>query len=150
MGARDARRRVPLDLCHALARELHDVDRLSSILRSDSAGSGDQPGEAHRGAVGHRRGRLPGRQLSAALVRVEQAGIPCATSWRSGSHARRAGLPVHGQLDLCERTGRRPFASINFITAHDGFTLHDLVSYNEKHNEANGQDNRDGENHNRS
>ena len=46
--------------------------------------------------------------------------------------------------------GRRPFASINFVTAHDGFTLHDLVSYNDKHNEANGEDNRDGESHNRS
>ena len=46
--------------------------------------------------------------------------------------------------------GRRPFASINFVTAHDGFTLHDLVSYNDKHNEANGEDNNDGESHNRS
>jgi glycogen operon protein len=52
--------------------------------------------------------------------------------------------------DLYEATGRRPSASINFVTAHDGFTLHDLVSYNEKHNEANGEDNRDGESHNRS
>ncbi|MGA8847419.1 MAG: glycogen debranching enzyme, partial [Nocardioides sp.] len=52
--------------------------------------------------------------------------------------------------DLYEHSGRRPFASINFITAHDGFTLRDLVSYNEKHNEANGEDSRDGESHNRS
>ena len=49
-----------------------------------------------------------------------------------------------GSSDLYERSGRRPYASINFVTAHDGFTLHDLVSYNEKHNEANGEDNRDG------
>jgi isoamylase len=49
-----------------------------------------------------------------------------------------------GSSDLYEETGRRPYASINFITAHDGFTLHDLVSYNEKHNEANGDDNKDG------
>jgi isoamylase len=55
-----------------------------------------------------------------------------------------------GSSDLYEATGRRPGASINFITSHDGFTLADLVSYNEKHNEANGEDNRDGENHNRS
>jgi len=55
-----------------------------------------------------------------------------------------------GSSDLYENTGRRPYASINFITAHDGFTLRDLVSYNEKHNEANGEDNRDGESHNRS
>jgi isoamylase len=53
-----------------------------------------------------------------------------------------------GSNDLYEHSGRRPYASINFVTAHDGFTLHDLVSYNEKHNEANGEGNRDGENHN--
>ena len=55
-----------------------------------------------------------------------------------------------GSSDLYETDGRRPFASINFITAHDGFTLRDLVSYNEKHNEANGEDNRDGTDDNRS
>src|SRR6202011_2933608 len=55
-----------------------------------------------------------------------------------------------GSPDLYEHHGRRPYASINFVTAHDGFTLNDLVSYNEKHNEANGEDNRDGESHNRS
>jgi glycogen operon protein len=53
-----------------------------------------------------------------------------------------------GSSDLYEKGGRRPYASINFITAHDGFTLSDLVSYNEKHNEANGDDNRDGHEHN--
>ena len=55
-----------------------------------------------------------------------------------------------GSSDLYQHGGRRPYASVNFITAHDGFTLADLVSYNEKHNEANGEDNRDGESHNRS
>ena len=55
-----------------------------------------------------------------------------------------------GSSDLYERGGRRPHASINFITCHDGFTLHDLVSYNEKHNDANGEENRDGFNDNRS
>src|SRR5262249_2433948 len=55
-----------------------------------------------------------------------------------------------GSADLYERDGRRPFASINFITAHDGFTLNDLVSYNEKHNEANGEGNGDGTDDNRS
>jgi glycogen operon protein len=55
-----------------------------------------------------------------------------------------------GSSDLYENTSRLPYASINFVTAHDGFTLHDLVSYNEKHNAANGEDNRDGESHNRS
>src|SRR5215217_107075 len=55
-----------------------------------------------------------------------------------------------GSSDLYEGTARRPYASVNFITAHDGFTLRDLVSYNEKHNQANGEENRDGESHNRS
>ena len=55
-----------------------------------------------------------------------------------------------GSSDLYNHNGRRPTASINFITAHDGFTLNDLVSYNEKHNEANQEDGRDGESHNRS
>jgi glycogen operon protein len=55
-----------------------------------------------------------------------------------------------GSSDLYEATGRRPSASINFVTAHDGFTLTDLVSYNDKHNEANGEENKDGESHNRS
>jgi isoamylase len=55
---------------------------------------------------------------------------------------------VAGSSDLYEQSGRRPYASINFVTAHDGFTLRDLVSYNEKHNAANGEHNQDGENHN--
>src|SRR5699024_10693336 len=55
-----------------------------------------------------------------------------------------------GSSDLYEHTGRRPTASINFVTAHDGFTLHDLVRYNSKHTEANGEGGMDGESHNRS
>src|SRR6202022_2577520 len=57
---------------------------------------------------------------------------------------------LSGSADLYQHDGRRPLASINFVTAHDGFTLRDLVSYNEKHNEANKEDNKDGESHNRS
>src|ERR687884_619669 len=57
---------------------------------------------------------------------------------------------ITGSADLYQDDGRKPFHSINFVTAHDGFTLTDLVSYNDKHNEANGEENRDGENHNRS
>ncbi|MDO8395570.1 MAG: glycogen debranching enzyme, partial [Dietzia sp.] len=57
---------------------------------------------------------------------------------------------ITGSSDLYEHSGRRPIASINFITAHDGFTLRDVVSYNDKHNEANGEDGNDGESHNRS
>jgi glycogen operon protein len=59
-------------------------------------------------------------------------------------------LRLSGSSDLYGSNGRRPSASVNFITAHDGFTLRDLVSYNEKHNDANGEENRDGESHNRS
>ena len=57
---------------------------------------------------------------------------------------------ITGSSDLYARSGRRPYASVNFVTAHDGFTLQDLVSYNQKHNEANGEDNRDGTDNNRS
>lgn len=57
---------------------------------------------------------------------------------------------ITGSSDMFESHGRRPWASVNFVTAHDGFTLHDLVSYNHKHNEANGEDNRDGSNDNNS
>src|ERR1700722_11969660 len=57
---------------------------------------------------------------------------------------------LSGSSDLFQPTGKRPYASINFVTSHDGFTLNDLVSYNEKHNEANGEGNRDGDNNNRS
>src|SRR3546814_4662831 len=55
---------------------------------------------------------------------------------------------ITGSSDLFDKKGRRPWSSINFLTAHDGFTLQDLVSYNEKHNEANGEDNRDGSDNN--
>src|SRR5205807_1357297 len=60
------------------------------------------------------------------------------------------GYRLTGSADLYETSGRRPYNSVNFVTVHDGFTLEDLVSYNEKHNEANGDDNEDGESHNRS
>src|SRR6202035_5287835 len=60
------------------------------------------------------------------------------------------GYRITGSSDLYARSGRRPYASINFVTAHDGFTLRDLVSYNQKHNQANGEENRDGTDNNRS
>src|SRR5207245_7169047 len=60
------------------------------------------------------------------------------------------GFRFTGSSDLYQADGRRPYASINFVTCHDGFTLEDLVSYNEKHNEANGEENQDGESYNRS
>ena len=66
--------------------------------------------------------------------------------WRGADQTlARVRLPPDRQLRPLRPTGRRPYASINFVTAHDGFTLRDLVSYNDKHNEANGEDNRDGD-----
>ena len=123
------------------------------VLRPGQPGPGGQPGQADRRAVGRRRGRLPGRRVPAAVDGVERQ-VP-----RHGARllARRAGQPRRvrrrgspARSDLYEADSRRPIASINFVTAHDGFTLNDLVSYNDKHNEANGEDNRDGESHNRS
>src|SRR5919201_1427429 len=69
--------------------------------------------------------------------------------WRGdGGAVSELATRLAGSNDLYAHSGRQPYASINFITAHDGFTLHDLVSYNEKHNEANLEENRDGENNN--
>jgi glycogen operon protein len=69
--------------------------------------------------------------------------------WRGdGGSLSELATRLAGSSDLYEQSGRRPYASINFITAHDGFTLADLVSYNDKHNEANGEGNADGERHN--
>ena len=103
--------------------------------------------------MGRRPGRLPGRQLPGALGGVERhrTATRCATSG-AGDGDRRATSPraSPARATSTSRDGRDPFASINFVTAHDGFTLRDLVSYNEKHNEANGEDNRDGTDDNRS
>jgi isoamylase len=119
------------------------------LLRRDPAGSRSCQREADRRAVGHRRGRVPGGELPRPLGRVERqvprhgalllAGRPGAAD---------LGYRLTGSSDLYESDGRRPHASINFIVAHDGFTLADLVSYNHKHNEANGENNHDGHDHN--
>ncbi len=70
--------------------------------------------------------------------------------WRGEAHAAALAPRLTASGDLFNRHGRKPYASVNFVTAHDGFTLHDLVSYNEKHNEANGEDGNDGSSDNRS
>ena len=70
--------------------------------------------------------------------------------WRGEAPAGALAQRLYGSADIFDKHGRRPQASVNFITAHDGFTLNDLVSYNERHNEANGEDNHDGQSHNRS
>ncbi len=70
--------------------------------------------------------------------------------WRGEARPKDLAPRLCGSPDVFRRRGRQPWASVNFITAHDGFTLNDLVSYNERHNEANGEENRDGHEHNRS
>src|SRR5438105_6292780 len=140
------------DLAATLARELHDVDRLSAffdLIQQDPIVNQvkliAEPWDVGEG--GYQVGNFPplwsewnGKYR--ATVRDYWRGEPsslCEFAFR-----------FTGSSDLYASAGRRPHASINFITAHDGFTLRDLVSYNEKHNEANGEENRDGESNNRS
>jgi isoamylase len=140
------------DLASALARELHDVDRLSTffeLVQQDPVVSQvkliAEPWDVGEG--GYQVGNFP----------------PLWTEWngkyrdtvRDFWRGQPATLPefasrLTGSSDLYETSGRRPVASINFVTCHDGFTLADLVSYNGKHNEANAEDNRDGTDDNRS
>ncbi|MGY1642465.1 glycogen debranching protein GlgX [Geodermatophilus sp. SYSU D00703] len=139
------------DLAAALARSMHDVDRLSAffdVVHQDPVVSQvkliAEPWDVGEG--GYQVGNFP----------------PLWTEWNgkyrdtvrdvwSGAHVgvRDLAYRLTGSSDLYRSDGRRPFASINFVTAHDGFTLADLVTYQRKHNEANGEDNRDGESHNR-
>src|SRR5688572_30684141 len=140
------------DLASTLARELHAVDRLSAffdLIQQDPVVSQvkliAEPWDVGEG--GYQVGNFPplwsewnGKYRD--TVRDYWRGEPATLS----DFAYR----FTGSSDLYESTGRRPNASINFVTAHDGFTLNDLVSYNEKHNEENGEGNNDGESHNRS
>ncbi|MDQ0620013.1 glycogen debranching protein GlgX [Arthrobacter globiformis] len=140
------------DLASALAREFYDVDRLSTffeLVQQDPIVSQvkliAEPWDV--GPGGYQVGNFPPQWTEwngkyRDTVRDFWRGEPATL----GEFASR----LTGSADLYERSGRRPVASINFVTAHDGFTLRDLVSYNEKHNEANGEGNRDGESHNRS
>ena len=140
------------DLASALARELHDVDRLSAffdIINQDPVISRvkliAEPWDVGQG--GYQVGKFPplwaewnGRYRD--VVRRYWKG--------DDGQLAELGYRLTGSSDLYQRDGRRPSASINFVTAHDGFTLRDLVSYDHKHNEANGEDNRDGSNDNHS
>ncbi len=140
------------DLASALARELYEVDSLAAffdIIHQDPVLSSvkliAEPWDIADG--GYQVGKFP-------LLWSEWNGKYRDTVrdyWRGldGNLAEFA-YRLTGSSDLYELNGRRPSASINFVTAHDGFTLNDLVSYNEKHNEANGEENRDGESYNRS
>ncbi len=139
------------DLASALARELHDVDRLGAffdIIHQDPVLSQvkliAEPWDLGEG--GYQVGNFPpGWTEWNGKYRDHVRDY-----WRGEGIVSDLASRLAGSSDLYERDGRRPIASINFVTAHDGFTLHDLVSYNEKHNEANLEDNRDGESHNRS
>ena len=140
------------DLASTLARQFHEVDRLSAffdLVHQDPIVSQvkliAEPWDVGDG--GYQVGNFPAlwtewngkyRDTVRDFWRGEDATI--------GEFAER----ISGSADLYQHSGRRPVASINFVTAHDGFTLNDLVSYNEKHNEANGEGNNDGESHNRS
>ena len=140
------------DLASTLARELYDVDRLSAffdIIHQDPTLSGvkliAEPWDIGEG--GYQVGNFPVRWC-------EWNGRYRDTVrdyWRGeGGTLAEFASRFTGSADLYEDDGRRPYASVNFITAHDGFTLRDLVSYNDKHNEANGEENNDGDSHNRS
>jgi glycogen operon protein len=138
------------DLASALARELHDVDRLAAffdIIHQDPVISQvkliAEPWDVGEG--GYQVGNFP-------VLWTEWNGKyrdSVRRYWR-GDESQTAELAYRltGSSDLYESDGRKPHASINFVTAHDGFTLRDLVSYNDKHNEANGEANQDGTNDN--
>ena len=140
------------DLAATLARQFHEVDRLSAffdIIQQDPVISQvkliAEPWDVGDG--GYQVGNFPplwtewnGKYRD--TVRDYWRGEPGSL----GEFASR----LTGSSDLYAHSGRRPIASINFVTAHDGFTMRDLVSYNEKHNDANGEGNNDGESHNRS
>ena len=140
------------DLAAALARELHQVDRLSAffdIINQDPVISQvkliAEPWDVGEG--GYQVGKFPSLWAEwngkyRDTVRRYWKGDP--------GQLAELGYRLTGSSDLYQRDGRRPSASINFVTAHDGFTLHDLVSYDQKHNEANGEDNHDGANDNHS
>ena len=140
------------DLAATLARELHEVDRLSAffdIIQQDPILSRvkliAEPWDVGEG--GYQVGNFPpGWAEWNGRYRDDVRDYWRGEGGRLGELAYR----LTGSSDLYQGDSRRPHASINFVTAHDGFTGRDLVSYNEKHNDANGEDNRDGEDHNRS
>ncbi|MFN2466038.1 MAG: glycogen debranching protein GlgX [Candidatus Dormibacteria bacterium] len=139
------------DLASALARQFYEVDRLSAffdIIHQDPVLSQvklvAEPWDVGEG--GYQVGNFPVRW-------AEWNGKYRDTLrdyWRGASGVRDLAYRLTGSSDLYQEDGRRPWSSINFVTAHDGFSLRDLVSYNQKHNEANGEDSRDGTDDNRS
>jgi isoamylase len=140
------------DLAPTLARELHEVNRLSAffdIVHQDPVISQvkliAEPWDIGEG--GYQVGNFP-----PGWAEWNGKYRDCIRDYWRGSDSMLGEFAQRftGSPDLYQDDNRRPTASINFLTAHDGFTLHDLVSYNEKHNDANGENNNDGEDHNRS
>ena len=138
------------DLAAALARELHEVDKLGAffdVIRQDPVLNQvkliAEPWDLGEG--GYQVGNFP---LGWAEWNDKYRDTMRAYWKGDGGLIDDFARRLTGSSDLYGRSGKRPHASINFVTAHDGFTLHDLVSYNEKHNEANGEENRDGHDHN--
>ena len=140
------------DLAATLARELHEVDRLGAfldIIHQDPVLSQvkliAEPWDLGEG--GYQVGKFP-----VGWAEWNDRYRDAVRSYWKGDGGQMGELAyrITGSSDLYARSGRRPYASINFVTAHDGFTLNDLVSYNQKHNEANGEENRDGTDNNRS
>jgi glycogen operon protein len=140
------------DLAASLARQFHEVDRLSAffdLIQVDPVVSQvkliAEPWDLGEG--GYQVGNFP-------TLWSEWNGRYRDTVrdyWRGADRTLADfAYRLTGSSDLYGRTGRRPYASVNFVTAHDGFTLADLVAYDHKHNEANGEDNRDGTDDNRS
>ncbi len=138
------------DLAATLARELHEVDRLGAfldIIHQDPVLSQvkliAEPWDLGEG--GYQVGNFP-----VGWTEWNDRYRDTVRAYWKGGEGLLGDLAyrITGSSDLYAHSGRRPYASINFITAHDGFTLQDLVSYNEKHNEANGEENRDGNNNN--
>ena len=151
LGARYARRRISIRSRLSSGRELFEVDRLSAffdIIHQDPVLSQvkliAEPWDVGEGGyqveTSHRSG-LNGMPI------IE---TPCVISGVENMLASPRRPTLYRVVDLYRSDTRRPTASINFITCHDGFTLSDLVSYNEKHNDDNGEESRDGESHNRS
>ncbi len=139
------------DLAATLARELHEVDRLGAfldIIHQDPVLSQvkliAEPWDLGEG--GYQVGNFP----VGWAEWNDRYRDTVRSYWKGDGVVGDLAYRITGSSDLYAHSGRRPYASVNFITAHDGFTLQDLVSYNDKHNEANGENNRDGNNNNRS
>jgi len=140
------------DLAATLARELHEVDRLGAfldIIHQDPILSQvkliAEPWDLGEG--GYQVGKFP----VGWAEWNDKYRDALRSYWKGdGGIIGELAYRITGSSDLYARSGRRPYASVNFVTAHDGFTLQDLVSYNSKHNEANGEENRDGTDNNHS